>query len=85
MQNNSHLWSEQYNRKLADVLTIQTEISLEISEKLRLKLAGDDQKRLTKRYTEDTEAYRLDLKGRYYWNKRNGDGLKKRLCSFSRQ
>ncbi|HEX8846068.1 MAG TPA: winged helix-turn-helix domain-containing protein [Pyrinomonadaceae bacterium] len=78
----SHLWGEQYDRKPADLLAVQEEISWEISEKLRLKLSGDQIKQLTKRYTESTEAYRTYLKGRYYWNKRTPDGLKKGIEYF---
>jgi TolB-like protein/Tfp pilus assembly protein PilF len=62
----SQLWGAQYNRKLADILTVQEEIATEISDKLRLRLTGAEQKLLTKRYTESTEAYQLYLKGRYY-------------------
>ncbi len=75
VRNNRHIWGEQYNRKLSDILAVQEEIAKEISEKLRLKLGGEEQKRLTKRYTEDTEAYQLYLKGRYHWNKRSEEGL----------
>ncbi len=82
VQNNAHLWGEQYNRKLADLLTIQSEISLEITEKLRLRLASEEQKRVTKHYTENTEAYQLYLKGRYYWNKRTAEGLQKAIEQF---
>jgi serine/threonine-protein kinase len=82
VQNNSHLWGEQYHRKLADLLTIQSEISLEISQKLRLRLAGEDQKRVTKHYTENTEAYQLYLKGRYYWNKFSEGDFKRALDFF---
>jgi serine/threonine protein kinase/tetratricopeptide (TPR) repeat protein len=62
----SQLWGGQFNRKLADVIGIQEEISKEISEKLRLKLTGEEKQRLTKRYTENAEAYQLYLKGLYY-------------------
>jgi tetratricopeptide (TPR) repeat protein len=62
----SQLWGGQFNRKLADVIGIQEEISTEISEKLRLKLTGEEKQRLTKRYTENAEAYQLYLKGLYY-------------------
>jgi TolB-like protein len=75
VDNGSQLWGGQYNRKLADVFAVQEEISKEISEKLKLKLSGEDQKRLTKRYTENTEAYQFYLKGRYYWNKRAAEGF----------
>jgi serine/threonine-protein kinase len=65
----SELWGAQYDRKLADILTVQEEIATEISDKLRLRLTGAEQNLLTKRYTENTEAYQLYLKGRYYWNR----------------
>jgi TolB-like protein/Tfp pilus assembly protein PilF len=78
----STLWGEQYNRKLADLLAVQEEISREISSKLRLKLSGEERKRLDKRYTENTEAYQLYLKGRYYWNKRTAEDLKKGIDYF---
>ena len=65
----SQLWGEQYRRNFSDIFALQEEISREISEKLRLKLTVDEKKRLTKRYTENTEAYHLYLKGRYYENK----------------
>lgn len=78
------LWGEQYNRKLADVLAVQEEISREISEKLRLRLSGDQKSRVTKRYTEDTEAFHLYLKGRYHWNKRTAAGMRAGVNYFSR-
>lgn len=67
--NGSQLWGEQYNRKLSDILVVQEEIALEVAEKLRLKLSPGEKKRFTRRYTENTEAYQLYLKGRYFWNK----------------
>jgi serine/threonine protein kinase/tetratricopeptide (TPR) repeat protein len=73
----SHLWGEQYRRKLTDIFALQEEISEEISEKLRLKLTGEEKKRLVKRYTENTEAYHLYLKGRYYTGKRTGEWIRK--------
>jgi TolB-like protein/Tfp pilus assembly protein PilF len=69
VQRVSQLWGAQYNRKLADIQTVQEEIATEISDKLRLRLTGAEQKRLTKRYTENTEAYQLYLKGQYYGNR----------------
>ena len=81
-EDGSHLWGEQYNRKLSDIFTIEEEISREISDKLRLKLSGAEKKQLTKRYTENTEAYQLYLKGRFYWNKRTPEGLTKGIEYF---
>jgi len=61
---------------------LQQDISREISEKLRLKLTGEEKKRLTERDTTNAEAYEFYLRGRYFWNKRTGDGLKKAIEQF---
>jgi len=57
------LWGEQYNRKLADLLAVQSDIAREVSQRLRSKLSAEDQQRLTKGSTDNPEAYRLYLKG----------------------
>jgi serine/threonine protein kinase/pimeloyl-ACP methyl ester carboxylesterase/tetratricopeptide (TPR) repeat protein len=72
----SQLWGEHYNRKFADILQVQEEIAHEITRKLQLRLSGDQKKRLTKRYTDNIEAYQLYLQGRYYWSKRTSEGIK---------
>ena len=79
----SQLWGHQYKRKLADIFEIQDEIATEICEKLRLKLTGDEQSRLTRRYTEDPAAYQLYLKGRYCWNQRTEEGMRRAIDYFS--
>ena len=79
----SQLWGARYNRRLADLLIVQEEIATEISEKLRLRLTGTEQKFLTKRYTESSEAYQLYLKGRYCWNQRTDDGFKRGIHYFN--
>ncbi len=76
------LWGGQYNRKPEDVFAFQDDLSREISETLRRQLTGEERQRLTKRYTEDSEAYRLYLKGRYHWNKRSPEGLQKAVEYF---
>ncbi|HEY0323750.1 MAG TPA: protein kinase [Pyrinomonadaceae bacterium] len=78
----AQLWGEHYNRRLSDIFAVQDEIAHEISEKLQLKLSGEEKRRLTKRYTDDTAAYHLYLKGRYFWNKRSHDCLEKGLEFF---
>jgi len=72
---NKLVWGEQYERKMSDLLATQREIATAITDKLQLKLSGDDGRAATKRYTENNEAYQLYLKGRFYWNKRTVDGL----------
>lgn len=73
----AQLWGQQYNRKLLDVLAVQSDISKEISEQLRHQLSGEDRERVVKQSTGNSEAYQLYLKGRYYWNKRTPDAIKK--------
>jgi len=78
----AQLWGERYNRKLADVSAIEEEIGREISDKLRLKLTGEEQKRLARRPTENAEAYQDYLKGRYQWNRRTLASLKLAIAHF---
>ena len=75
----SQIWGAQYSRKLADVLALQEEIAREISQTLRLQLSGEEKQQLARRYTDNSEAYQLYLKGRFYWNKRTESGLLKAL------
>ena len=73
----SQLWGQQYNRKFSEIIPVQEEIAKEVSEKLRLRPTGEEQKRLTKRYTESPEAHQLYLKGRYLWNRRTGETVRR--------
>jgi tetratricopeptide (TPR) repeat protein len=66
------------------VFALQDELSTEISEKLRLRLTSEEKQRLTKRYTDNAEAYQLYLKGRYYWNKRSPDNIYKAIEYLNR-
>ncbi|MEP6912275.1 MAG: BTAD domain-containing putative transcriptional regulator [bacterium] len=84
VRDGSQLWGAQYNRSSSDIFELQEEIAREITEKLRLRLSGADKGRLAKRYTENTEAYGLYLKGRYFWNKRTLDPVEKSLKYFQR-
>lgn len=83
MRDDTQIWGEQYHRKLSDVLAMQEEIARQISQKLQLKLSGEDQQRVSKRFTDDAEAYKLYLKGRFYWSKRTEDGLTKGIEYFN--
>ena len=78
----SQLWGEEYRRKLTDIFALQDEIAEEISQKLRLRLSGEDRERLRKRYTDNTEAYHLYLKGRYYVGKRTPEWIRKGVEHF---
>ena len=69
------IWAEQYARKMSDLLATQREIANEVTNKLQLKLTGNETG-LTKQYTNDNEAYQLYLKGRFYWSKRTPEALR---------
>ncbi len=78
----TQMWGEQYDRKMSDLLAIQREIAREIVEKLKVKVSGEE-KGPAKHYTESNEAYQLYLKGRFYWNKRTPEALKKSIEYFN--
>jgi TolB-like protein/Tfp pilus assembly protein PilF len=81
-QADREIWGEHYSRKISDLAVVQEEISTQISKKLRLRLTGDERKRLTKGSTENSEAYQLYLKGRYFWNKRTPQDTHKAIEYF---
>ena len=84
VRTNRNLWSEQYDRRLSDALTVQREIAGEISSRLRERLTGEQKAKLSKGGTTDPEAYQLYLKGRFYWDKRTPDALEKSKGYFQR-
>ncbi|MBP6001859.1 MAG: hypothetical protein KA746_00360 [Pyrinomonadaceae bacterium] len=79
---NKSLWGEQYERKLSELLTTQREIVTEIVGKLQIKLSGESEQKLAKKYTDNPEAYQLYLQGRYHWNKRQIPEFEKAIVFF---
>jgi len=77
------IWSKQYSRSQTDLVSLQSEIARDITNNLRVKLAGSDEQKLSKKYTNNTEAYELYLKGRFYWNKRTLKDLENALDYFN--
>src|SRR5262249_36778427 len=77
VRTNRNLWSEQYDRKLSDAVSVQREIAGEISTRLRERLTGEQKAKLSQGGTTDPEAYQLYLNGRYYWDKRTPEALEK--------
>ncbi|HJZ10587.1 MAG TPA: tetratricopeptide repeat protein, partial [Acidobacteriota bacterium] len=82
VQRNSVIWSEQYQRKQSDLVSLQSEIAKDVSTNLKAKLSGADETKVTKTATADPEAYQAYLKGRYYWNRRTAENLKKAIEQF---
>ncbi len=75
----SQLWGENYDRALAEMGAVEEAIAKEIAENLRLPLTSEQKKRLSRRQTQNAEAYQLYLKGRFHWNKRTEEGVKKAI------
>jgi TolB-like protein/DNA-binding SARP family transcriptional activator len=73
--NGEELWGDQYDRELAELFSVQDEISREVSQRLRLKMTGEAEKRLAKRYTENIEAYQLYVRARRWCEKRSAEGF----------
>ena len=82
VQKDSVIWSEQYNRKQSDLVALQSEIAKDVSTNLKAKLSGAEESKVTKTATSDPEAYQAYLKGRYYWNRRTAENLKKAIEQF---
>jgi serine/threonine-protein kinase len=78
----SQLWGAHYDRKPGDIFAVQDEISTEISDKLRIRLTRAEKKLLTKRHTQNVDAYRLYLKGRHHWNRWTEEGFYKAIEHF---
>jgi TolB-like protein/Tfp pilus assembly protein PilF len=82
-ENDAHLWADTFDRKLTDIFKIETEIAKTVAETLQAKLSGSEQHAIATRPTENTEAYELYLKGRFFWDKRTGENLKKSIDYFN--
>jgi TolB-like protein/DNA-binding winged helix-turn-helix (wHTH) protein len=81
VRDQTDLWAESYDRELKDILTLQDSVSRTIANQIHITLTPGQQTRL-RGGNLDPEAYEAYLKGRYYWNKRTGDGLQKALFYF---
>ena len=79
---NRVIWSEQYNRNTSDVVSLQSVIARDVSTRLMAKLSGAEESKVTKTAAADPEAYQAYLKGRYYWNRRTSENLRKALAQF---
>lgn len=79
-----HIWSERYDREMRDIFDVQDEITLAVVDALKMRLMGQQKDLVLKRYTENTEAYHLYLKGRYFWFKSTPAEFRKSLEYFQR-
>ncbi|MBV9618265.1 MAG: tetratricopeptide repeat protein [Verrucomicrobia bacterium] len=82
--NDAHLWADTFDRQLTDIFAAESEIAKNIAEKLQAKITGSEKNSIAKAPTENPEAHELYLKGRYFWNRRNAENLKKAADYFQR-
>ena len=75
----AHLWADTYDRKLTDIFAVETDIAKTVADTLQAKLSGSEKSSMAKTPTVNPEAYELYLKGRFFWNKRTGDDLRKSI------
>jgi adenylate cyclase len=78
----AQLWGEGYDRKISDVIAVKQAIAREVTQKLKLKLSGEEEHRLVKRDSTNAEAYQFYLRGRYFWNRRTPGGIKQATEQF---
>jgi TolB-like protein/cytochrome c-type biogenesis protein CcmH/NrfG len=83
VKDGSSLWSGKFDEDFTDIFAVEDSISERVAAALALRLTSDQRERLTKRYTDNTAAYNLYLKGRYYWNKRTEESLNKAVECFN--
>jgi eukaryotic-like serine/threonine-protein kinase len=83
IRDNRRLWGEQYDRKSSDILQLPNQISRQIVANLKLEPSRQERSQMGKRYTEDGEAYKLYLQGRFYWNKYTEAGFRKSIEYFT--
>ena len=76
------LWGETFDCELKDILEIQDTITRQLLVNLKLKLTGEEEKRITARYTENAEAYQAYLEGRYHWSLYTRTGIEKAIGHF---
>jgi len=79
-----HLWSERYDREMRDIFDVQDEITLAVVNALKVQLLGEEKNAVLKRHTENTEAYHLYLKARYFWFKSAPQEFRKSRDYFQR-
>lgn len=78
----THIWGEQYDRRVSDIMSVQEDISREIATKLEVRLSSQQEMLLRKRDSQDFEAYQIYLRGRYYWNRRSQEDLQRGIAYF---
>jgi serine/threonine protein kinase/Tfp pilus assembly protein PilF len=82
VRDNSHLWGNRYRLRISEIFSVEEQITSSITDNLRLRLSGEQMKRLTKRYTENSQAFIAYSKGSYFWSRRTEEDLKTAISYF---
>jgi DNA-binding winged helix-turn-helix (wHTH) protein/TolB-like protein/Tfp pilus assembly protein PilF len=82
VRDGARIWGETFNEKYTDVFSVEDSVAERVARSTRLELTGAEQRHLTQHPTENSDAYQAYMKGRYFWNKRTPDGLRKGLRYF---
>jgi hypothetical protein len=82
VSNRMSLWAETFEEESEDIFALQDSISEKVADALAIRLSTPEKERITKRFTENSTAYQLYQKGRFFWNKRTEEGLEKGIEFF---
>jgi TolB-like protein len=78
----AQLWGRRFEAPISGIVALQDELSREVAAALQLRVSGESERRLRKRYTESAAAYQLYLKGRHHWNRRTAEGIERAIFFF---
>ncbi len=82
VHNQEHIWSQDYDRELKDIFAIQSEVAQRVAQAMKVQLLEGEKEQIEKKTTDNLDAFTLYLKGRYYWNKRTVEGMRKAIEHF---
>ena len=83
-KDNTHIWGQQYSRPSSAIFALQTDLAREITSNLRMRLSGDEERRMSRRYTGNSDAYQDYMRGRYWWSRRGPDAASRSIEFFQR-
>jgi eukaryotic-like serine/threonine-protein kinase len=83
-EDNTHIWGQQYSRPSSDIFALQNDLAREITTNLRMKLSGDEERRIARRYTANSDAYQDYMRGRFWWSRRGPDAASRSIEFFRR-
>jgi TolB-like protein/Tfp pilus assembly protein PilF/predicted Ser/Thr protein kinase len=83
-RDNTHIWGQQYSRPSSAIFALQNDLAREITSNLRMRLTGDEERRMARRYTGSSDAYQDYMRGRYWWSRRGPEAASRSIQFFQR-